>query len=230
MLERGTAGDQTREVVELLGVLVDETEGQLQPVAVRLLLESGDGMQIAVQARGFRVFALLKIEHGAVEDLRQHVPTTYDQGSLLERQSLDHALLSATGQPQLPLTATCRLCGRCRFGHRLDQRLRRRRRCGPGRNDFRAIARQCSQRVIGKCCVNARRGAGHQRLQLADLVQGFLYLGQQLLIGERLADEVRNTGLNRLNDVFLVATAGHHDERHVLQAFLLTAPGQQFEP
>src|SRR6195952_2642557 len=126
MLERGTAGDQTREVVELLGVLVDETEGQLQPVAVRLLLESGDGMQIAVQARGFRVFALLKIEHGAVEDLRQHVPTTYDQGSLLERQSLDHALLSATGQPQWPLTATWRLCGRCRFGHRLDQRVGRR--------------------------------------------------------------------------------------------------------
>src|SRR6195952_6134854 len=137
MLERGTAGDQTREVVELLGVLVSETEGQLQPVAVRLLLESGDGMQIAVQARGFRVFALLQIEHGAVEDLRQHVPTAYDQGSLLERQSLDDALLSATGQPQLPLTATCRLCGRCRLGPRLDQRLRRRRRCGPGRNDFR---------------------------------------------------------------------------------------------
>jgi hypothetical protein len=71
VLLRRAAGDQARDVVELLRILVDETEGQLQPVAVRLGLVGDDGVQVAVEAGDFGVVALLQVEHGAVQYLRQ---------------------------------------------------------------------------------------------------------------------------------------------------------------
>ena len=48
VLLRGATGDQPREVIQLLGVLVDEAEGQLQPLAVWLLLERSHSVQIPV--------------------------------------------------------------------------------------------------------------------------------------------------------------------------------------
>ncbi|MCY1450821.1 hypothetical protein D9M71_676570 [compost metagenome] len=50
-----------------------------------------------------------------------------------------------------------------------------------------------------------------------------------MLVGERLADKIGNPRLDRLDDVFLVTTAGHHDELQVFQRRLLTAPGEQFQ-
>ncbi|MNN52356.1 hypothetical protein D3C81_1670490 [compost metagenome] len=60
-------------------------------------------------------------------------------------------------------------------------------------------------------------------------MQRLLDLGDQLLVGERLADVTGNAGLDRLDDVFLVAAAGHHHEWHAFEAVLLAAPGQQFQ-
>lgn len=48
VLLRGSAGDQARQVVELLRILVDELERQLQPVTFRLGLQGGDGVQVAI--------------------------------------------------------------------------------------------------------------------------------------------------------------------------------------
>lgn len=48
MLLRSTACDQARDVIELLRILIDEAERQLQPVAVRLLLERNNGVQVAI--------------------------------------------------------------------------------------------------------------------------------------------------------------------------------------
>ncbi|MCY1172019.1 hypothetical protein D9M73_121450 [compost metagenome] len=60
-------------------------------------------------------------------------------------------------------------------------------------------------------------------------MQRLLDLGDQLLVGERLADVTGNSGLDRLDNVLLVATAGDHHEGHCFEGVLLAAPGQQFQ-
>ena len=113
MLLRRATGDQAGNVVQLLRILVDKAEGQLQPVAVGLGLVGDDGVQVAVEPRDFGVVALLKVEHGAFQHLRQDLATLYHQQRFLDAQGLDHALLGAACEAQLALTATAsrRRCG-----------------------------------------------------------------------------------------------------------------------
>src|SRR3546814_11499831 len=46
---RGTTGDQARQIVHLLRIAINEAERQLQPLAVGLGFERGDGMQVAIE-------------------------------------------------------------------------------------------------------------------------------------------------------------------------------------
>src|SRR5690606_6492498 len=73
------------------------------------------------------------------------------------------------------------------------------------------------------------RRTGGQRIELAGPAQRLAHLAGQLLIAEGLADVIGDPGLNRLYHVFLVATAGDHDERHAFQTILRTAPIKQLK-
>ncbi|MNF03072.1 hypothetical protein D3C80_2023250 [compost metagenome] len=57
------------------------------------------GVQITVEPRHFGTLALLQIQYGAVEHLRQAVGALDHQQRFLEAQRLDHARLDAVGQP-----------------------------------------------------------------------------------------------------------------------------------
>src|SRR3989338_2262490 len=59
VLLRSSPGDQPGDVVELLRIAVDKSEGQLQPFAVRFWLKGRDSMQVAVEPCSFRRFTLL---------------------------------------------------------------------------------------------------------------------------------------------------------------------------
>ncbi|MNE41250.1 hypothetical protein D3C80_1353110 [compost metagenome] len=131
-------------------------------------------------------------------------------------------MLVAAGQAQLPLTTTT---GRRPGPWCLQQGFARRCR---GIDHLGLATGQRAQGIVGECA-SPRRRPGHHSLELADLVQGLLDLGQQLLVGEGLADEVGNAGLDSLDHVLLVATAGDHDEGHRLEAVLLSAPGEQLQ-
>ncbi|MNG04504.1 hypothetical protein D3C84_876380 [compost metagenome] len=67
-------------------------------------------MQIAVEAGDFGIVALLQVQHGAVEDLRQGLGALDHQQGLLEAQGLDHALLDAVRQTQLTLATAAGGC------------------------------------------------------------------------------------------------------------------------
>ncbi|MNZ56568.1 hypothetical protein D3C78_745160 [compost metagenome] len=69
-----------------------------------------DGVQVTVEAGDLGVIALLQIQHGAVEDLRQGLGALDHQQGLLEAQGLDHALLDAVRQTQLTLATAAGGC------------------------------------------------------------------------------------------------------------------------
>ena len=108
VLLRGATGDQAGDVVQLLSVLIGEAEGDLQPVAVGLGLEGGDGVQVAIEPRHFVGLALLQIEQSLFQNLWQDFAAAYYQRRFLEGQRLDHAALITTGQAQLALATTGR--------------------------------------------------------------------------------------------------------------------------
>ncbi|MNP01173.1 hypothetical protein D3C76_929770 [compost metagenome] len=179
-------------------------------------------MQVTIEPGNFGILALLQVQHCSFQNLRQHLITANHQQCFLQAQRLDHTLLVTTGQAQLPLPTSA---GRSRR-HRCLGQQRFTSRC---RLDHLGLpSSKCIERIIGKRRSSGRRPS-HACIELADLVQGFLDLGQQLFVGERLADKVGNAGLDSLNHVFLVATTGDHDERHCLEIVLLSAPGEQFK-
>ncbi|OMP13365.1 hypothetical protein COLO4_01819, partial [Corchorus olitorius] len=233
----GALGDQSRQVVELGRVPVDEAEVDLHPLAGRRRFHRAEGMQIAIEARHvIAVFALLQVEHGGFQDLRQRIATAHHQQGFLDADGLDQTGHAGVGQAQLALTEVGGGLATGGWRRRAAGEQggtgggsRRRDRCGGGLDHVTAAGGQGTEGIIGEAGGRARLGAGLQLGELAGALQGLLDLGRQLFVGERLAHVVGHAGLDGLDDVFLVAAAGDHDEGHALVVRLGAKPAQQFQ-